>query len=249
MLDIWNSEGAFGISEQRLADQARAIKTNGWLLEIEIEEIERNITGNDSNQDNQERQSEPLTSEEQEDDAISSHDNLTQGRLTNQWDQIVENMRREGCSEEKVNILRMIMDEMVENETNKPPNLRNVDRIAPRKTTSKVNEVIGFIETRNVTDTNMLLVAAANVVAILLGFRNRENRKKGEPWRKRRIKHKIMQLRRDASKLEIMISGRIVRDGIARDLERKYNLSRKGPNVVLEELKSTDYPGGKSETV
>ena len=104
-------------------------------------------------------------------------------------------MRREGCSEEKVNILRMIMDEMLENKTNKPPNLRNVDRIALRKTTSKVNEVIGFIETRNVTDTNMLLVAAANVVAILLGFRNRENRKKGEPWWKRRIKHKIMVLR------------------------------------------------------
>ena len=46
MMDIWNSEGVFEISEQRLDDQARAIKTNGWLSEIEIEEIKRDIDAN-----------------------------------------------------------------------------------------------------------------------------------------------------------------------------------------------------------
>ena len=58
MLDIWNSDGAFVMNEQRLADQARAIKTNGWLSEIEIEEIKMNIAANG---DHQERQSDPLT--------------------------------------------------------------------------------------------------------------------------------------------------------------------------------------------
>ena len=42
MLGIWKELGVFEISEQRLADQARAIRTNGWLSEIELEEIQRN---------------------------------------------------------------------------------------------------------------------------------------------------------------------------------------------------------------
>ena len=39
MLNVWNELGVFEISEQRLADQARAIRTNGWLSEIELEKI------------------------------------------------------------------------------------------------------------------------------------------------------------------------------------------------------------------
>ena len=43
MLGIWQEKGIFEISEQRLADQARAIRINGWLTELEIEEIARSI--------------------------------------------------------------------------------------------------------------------------------------------------------------------------------------------------------------
>ena len=46
MLDIGNSDGVFEISEQRLADQAKVIKTNRWLSEIEVEEIKRNFATN-----------------------------------------------------------------------------------------------------------------------------------------------------------------------------------------------------------
>ena len=35
----------------------------------------------------------------------------------------------------------------------------------------------------------------------------------------------------------MMISGRIARDGITRDLARKYDFSKKGPRAVLEELR------------
>ena len=44
MIAIWSEEGICEITEQRLACQARAIKTNGWLSAIEIEEIRRQIT-------------------------------------------------------------------------------------------------------------------------------------------------------------------------------------------------------------
>ena len=43
MIGIWEEIGVFEISEQRLADQARAIRRNGWLSEVELEEIKREL--------------------------------------------------------------------------------------------------------------------------------------------------------------------------------------------------------------
>ena len=38
----------FCISEQRLVDQANTIRRNSWMIELEIEELERKVTGSDS---------------------------------------------------------------------------------------------------------------------------------------------------------------------------------------------------------
>ena len=38
----------FWVSEQRLVDQANAIRRNSWMTELEIEELERKVTGSDS---------------------------------------------------------------------------------------------------------------------------------------------------------------------------------------------------------
>ena len=43
MKQLWDEKGVFEVSEQRLADQARAIRTNDWLTKVEIEEIKRNV--------------------------------------------------------------------------------------------------------------------------------------------------------------------------------------------------------------
>ena len=43
MIKMWKEIGVFDTTEQRLADQSRAIRTNGWLSEIEMEEIQREI--------------------------------------------------------------------------------------------------------------------------------------------------------------------------------------------------------------
>ena len=38
----------FWVSEQRLLDQANTICRNSWITELEIEELERKVTGSDS---------------------------------------------------------------------------------------------------------------------------------------------------------------------------------------------------------
>ena len=48
MLSLWLQKGMFWVSEQRLVDQANTICRNSWMTELEMEELERKVTGSDS---------------------------------------------------------------------------------------------------------------------------------------------------------------------------------------------------------
>ena len=48
MLSLWLQKGMFWVSEQRLVDQANTIRRNSWMTELEVEELERKVTGSDS---------------------------------------------------------------------------------------------------------------------------------------------------------------------------------------------------------
>ena len=48
MLSLWQQKGIFWVSEQRLVDLANTIRRNSWMTELEIEELERKVTGSDS---------------------------------------------------------------------------------------------------------------------------------------------------------------------------------------------------------
>ena len=47
VLSLWLQKGMFWVSEQRLVDQANTIRRNSWMTKLEIEELERNVTGSD----------------------------------------------------------------------------------------------------------------------------------------------------------------------------------------------------------
>ena len=48
MLSLWLQKDMFWVSEQRLVDLANAIHRNSWMTELEIEKLERKVTGSDS---------------------------------------------------------------------------------------------------------------------------------------------------------------------------------------------------------
>ena len=48
MLSLWLNKGMFWVSEQGLVDQTNTIRRNSWMIELEIEELERNLAENDS---------------------------------------------------------------------------------------------------------------------------------------------------------------------------------------------------------
>ena len=96
--------------------------------------------------------------------------------------------------------------------------------------------MVSVIETKTISETNRLLNAAAVVVGRYLGI-TRVTTKRRNDIDGGRIQMKIKQLRRDMSILQRKTSGDFSRKDITQQLERKYNLSKKGYQVVLEELK------------
>ena len=48
MPSLWLRKDMFWVSKQRLVDQANTIFRNSWMTELEIEELERKVTGSDS---------------------------------------------------------------------------------------------------------------------------------------------------------------------------------------------------------
>ena len=45
MFTEWSEKGMFESTEQRVCDQARAVRKNGWLSELELEAIKRQVEG------------------------------------------------------------------------------------------------------------------------------------------------------------------------------------------------------------
>ena len=45
ILNLWLQEGMFWVSKQRLVDQANIFSRNSQMIELEIEELERQVTG------------------------------------------------------------------------------------------------------------------------------------------------------------------------------------------------------------
>ena len=48
ILSLWLRKFMFWVSEQRLVDHADTISRNSWMTELEIEQLERKVTGSDS---------------------------------------------------------------------------------------------------------------------------------------------------------------------------------------------------------
>ena len=63
MIAIWREIGTFEITEQRLVDQARVVRTNEWLTEVELEEVRRKILTPRDGEENQEINDIPVIQE------------------------------------------------------------------------------------------------------------------------------------------------------------------------------------------
>ena len=151
MLSVWQQKGMFWVSEQRLVDQANNICRNSWMTELEIEELERKVTGSDSVIAAEARSSEALPDQVGED----TRNILPEMGAEEQADRL---------DEEEVAIVMEIAEVIEKGRKDKLPALRNVPKKKLLEETAKVDKVLSKFKTHSITKTNELPYAGAFVV-------------------------------------------------------------------------------------
>ena len=223
MLSLWLQKGMFWVSEQRLVDQANTIPRNSWMTELEIQELEKKITGSDSVIVEEARSVEALPDQVGED-------------LGNVLPEVGAEEQTDSLDEEEVAIVMEIAEVIERGRKDKLPALRNVPKKKLLEETNKVDKVLSKFKTHSITETNELFYAGAFLVTNSLGVKIDKVAGRKEPMWKRRLQNKIKELRKDLSQLESSKDKGISNFRHWERLERKYSRVKR-LNVVIEEFK------------
>ena len=245
----WKERLLFPEAEQRLCDQARMIRKNGWLTPVELEEIRRRVMQEEHEAQGTlwvEANDEGARRDENNDGIDTNSDENVQHIITADNGQSGENVLSETnvltdieqATEEEEEIARRIVELMNNMEEEGACDFKKVDKSRVDEETRRVNSVLKYIDTKNLSETNKLLKAVSIYVAERLGIKNKRGLKRNnEPWWKRRIENDINRFRKDIAVLERKRTGELRREGKFKFLQKKYNLYRKGLAVAIEELK------------
>ena len=96
----------------------------------------------------------------------------------------------ERYGKEEKELLRKVLNEIRQNPEKILQNLRYNDRKKVKAATMKVKKVIALIRTESITETNIVLWAAGNVVAEMVGYKTRNPKENRTPHWRRRILEK-----------------------------------------------------------
>ena len=148
MLSLWLQKCIFWVSEQRLVDQANAIRRNSWMTELEVEELERKVAGSDSVVVEEARSVWALPDHVGKDE----RNVLPEIRAEEQADSL----------DEKVVAIAMEIAEVIERgRKDKLPDARNVPKTKLLEETAKVDKVLSKFKTHSITKTTELFCAGA----------------------------------------------------------------------------------------
>ena len=149
---------------------------------------------------------------------------------------VVARAEIERYDEEEKKLLRKVLNKIKQNPEKIPPNLRYNDRKKVKATTMKVNKVIALIRTESITETNIVLRAAGNDVAEIVGHKTMNPKGNRAPQWRRRILEKQKALRKDLGQLNRMKRNELQNEVTKSKLERKNRIEEKGIVVVHEEV-------------
>ena len=174
----------FWVLEQRLVDQANNICRNSWMVELEIDELERKVTGSDS----------VIVEETRSVEALPDH---VGEDVRNVLPEMGAEEQADSLDEEEVAIVMEIAEVIERGRKNKLPALRNVPKKKLLEETAKVDKVLSKFKTHSITKTNELFYAGAVVVVTnRLGVKIDKVAGRKEPMWKRRLQNKIKELRK-----------------------------------------------------
>ena len=173
MTSLWHERSNHRVTEQRLADQIRAIKEKNWLTETEREEIKRKIEDPDIAQENEEQADIPR---------IHEINNLQPENVEGQAN-LADKLRQYAASV-----------------PNKLPSLKGCNNRLLKEKTKEIDQILSTINTNNITETNALMYAGAKLVTELMGKKTEiaiPTERRTIPPAKRRVMQQIEEMRQD----------------------------------------------------
>ena len=211
--------------------QARTIKNKEWLTEEELEEIKQQESTENVDREEEEARvmievidEAALARIYQRSRACENHQRISENIATR--DELSEESRR---LVELITIKRAGLHTMRE----KLPNIRHIDKKKMIEELEKINQVVEHLQIRNITELNDTFYASAAIVTQKL-VKNRTD-KVEPPW-KIRLKKKVEEIQKDLSRIKEAMNRRY-NDRMRRKTEQKFNIKRKGYQLVIEELK------------
>ena len=143
MLSLWLQKGMFCVSEQRLVDQANTICRNSWMTELEIEELEREVTGSNS----------VIVEEARSVEALPGH---VGEDVRNVLPEMGAEEQADSLDEEEVAIVMEIAEVIERGRTDKLPALRRVPKKKLLEENANVDKVLSKFKTYSIPKTNEL---------------------------------------------------------------------------------------------
>ena len=140
MLSVWLQKSMFLVSEQRLVDQGNTIRRNSWMTELEIEELERKVTGSDS----------VVVEEAQRVEALPDH--LGEG-MRNVLPETGAEEQVDSLDEGEVAIVTELAEVIESGGKDKLPALRNEPKKKLLEETAKVDKVLSKFKAHSITKT------------------------------------------------------------------------------------------------
>ena len=248
MFREWRDRGLFESTEQCVCDQARAIKKNGWLSQLELEAIKRQVED--------EFQGEFDEGDATEVETVENEDTAeNEAMVENEVESVVEEIvnveevnnnvidsvddTRHTLNDEHRKIVERLNEMMLEGKTSDGIMFKKVDKKTLKVQLDRVNEAIKYFKSKNITKTNDLIKAASVWVAEHIGLKKRDYREKNEPRWKRRIEGDMKKLRQDVNLLTKDLKGELgsKKKQKMKELYEKYRVKKKGLKTVIEELK------------
>ena len=123
-------------------------------------------------------------------------------------------------------MLEQIVELMKKENLPNPQNLRRINRVRLKEQTKLEEEVIHFVQTSNITEDNKLVKCGTLLTTQLLGVKEIKNKKKEEPFWKRRTESNINALRKDASLTERWETGMLRKKSQKTRLNYLYRVKR-----------------------
>ena len=140
-------------------------------------------------------------------------------------------------NEEEKELLMRVAKEIRHDPERIPPNLRYIDRKKVREATVKINKIVSLIKTETITETISVLRPADNVVAEMVGYKNKEMTGDRQPNWRRRILEKQKVLLKELGQLNRIRREELKNEAVISKLERKFNTKRKDADMVYEEVR------------